>query len=265
MIFDAGSMGGTVAYIATNASRQVAKSATDVAPTGRYDSQMLETWLKTALRTSRISQAELARQLTQKLGRSIDRAAVNKMLKGPGPNGRAISADEALAIAEITGYVLPAPGADGQTAPVEDASVSVMIKGLVQAGNWVEHPELPQDDWAEIRITPVAEYPGIALHACRVRGPSMNRIYPDGTILVWVDIIDTMETPVSGKRYIVRRVRNDGAEYETTVKTYIENASGKWLIAESDDPEYQGAIRLSEGANDQVVILGRVVRSIREE
>jgi phage repressor protein C with HTH and peptisase S24 domain len=93
----------------------------------------------------------------------------------------------------------------------------------------------------------------------------MNKVYPDGTILVWVNINEICEAPISGRRYIVCRRRDGGSLYEMTVKTYIENETGRWLIAESDDPRFQGAIKLIESDNDEVELVGRVVRSIREE
>lgn len=55
-----------------------------------------------------MGQAALARRMTEKLGRSIDRAAVNKMTKGT----RDVSADEMLAVMEITGATLPQQFAD---------------------------------------------------------------------------------------------------------------------------------------------------------
>ena len=65
---------------------------------------MVSDWITQALKKSRISQAELARLLTISLKRSIDRAAVNKMVKGK----RDISADEMIEIAKITEYPFPA-------------------------------------------------------------------------------------------------------------------------------------------------------------
>lgn len=60
-------------------------------------------WLRQALTESGYSQAEIARLLSAQLGRSIDRAAVNKMVSGK----RQIAADELLAIARMTGHPLP--------------------------------------------------------------------------------------------------------------------------------------------------------------
>lgn len=69
----------------------------------RYKSEMISEWLRQALKDSGLSQAELARVLSGRLGRSIDRAAVNKMASGK----RQITADELLEIARVTGQALP--------------------------------------------------------------------------------------------------------------------------------------------------------------
>jgi SOS-response transcriptional repressor LexA len=245
------------------ASGFVEKEETDAVHYDRYNCRMLKTWIIQALQhAGKMTQAELARRMTAALGRSIDRAAVNKMTKGT----RDISAQELVVIAEITGYPPPQPKIDpASITMIETSHVRIKVKGFVQAGEWAETSEWPESDWEEIQITQVSEYQNIPLQACRVRGPSMNKIYPDGTILVWVDIHAAMEAPVSGRRYIVRRTRNYGQEYEMTVKTYIENETGAWLVAESDDPEFQGAIKLVDDGVTAVEIIGRVVRSIREE
>lgn len=86
-----------VAYIATARKRSVAIQARDVRSGRGYGAHMLADWLKKNLRTSGMAQAELGRLLTERLGRSIDRAAVNKMTLGT----RKISADELMAITEI--------------------------------------------------------------------------------------------------------------------------------------------------------------------
>ena len=89
----------TVAHIATIASTGVAKSPTDSRRDLRYAMGMsrndeIGQWVAKALADSGAGQAEIARRLTEMLGRSIDRAAVNKMVRG----GRAVAADEMLAI-----------------------------------------------------------------------------------------------------------------------------------------------------------------------
>lgn len=89
----------------------------------RYDLGMLETWLAKAIDTSGLSQAELSRRLSVTVGRSIDRAAVNKMVMGK----REMAADEMFAIAQITR--VPPPDPDNLY-----EAISVPLVGRVGAG-----------------------------------------------------------------------------------------------------------------------------------
>lgn len=130
---------------------------------------MLSQWIKTALKASGVSQAEASRQLTQRLGRSIDRAAVNKMTKGK----REIAGDELLALGKITGI---AP-------PVEDSPVT-----LVPLVSWVSAGRL-RDPGAPL---PIQDVPLLAFSdlgrgdffALKVAGDSMDRISPEGSIII---------------------------------------------------------------------------------
>lgn len=83
---------------------------------------MLNQWLSNALQISGVSQSELSRRLTEALGRSIDRAAVNKMTNGK----RNISADELIEIERITGVA----GPDREQSPP-----TVPLIGLVGVGS----------------------------------------------------------------------------------------------------------------------------------
>jgi hypothetical protein len=60
-------------------------------------------WIENALGASGLTQAELARRLSVELSRSIDRAMINKMIKGT----RRVSADEWHGIARVTRFALP--------------------------------------------------------------------------------------------------------------------------------------------------------------
>jgi SOS-response transcriptional repressor LexA len=130
---------------------------------------MLATWVRGALQHAGMSGAELARRLTERLGRSIDRAAVNKMIL----DKRRVSGDEMLAIEEITGF----------PAPVETKAMPVPLLSWVSAGRladvegvsaaeierWINVADLPAGDWI----------------ALVTNGDSMDLIAPDGsTILI---------------------------------------------------------------------------------
>ncbi len=89
---------------APNSNRQ---HAVDGVPSG-----MFEIWIREALKKSGLTQAELARQVSDRIGSKLDRAQVNKLAKGT----RTLLADEMLAIAEIAGHPLPA---EQQAAPLQ--------------------------------------------------------------------------------------------------------------------------------------------------
>jgi transcriptional regulator with XRE-family HTH domain len=68
-------------------------------------------WMHEALRSAKISQAELARRLSARLGREINRSMMQKVLKGV----RRLSGEELIAVAEITGSPPPTDGPPGAT------------------------------------------------------------------------------------------------------------------------------------------------------
>jgi hypothetical protein len=74
----------------------------------------LEKWLDEALCFSEMTQAELARRLTES-GHRTHKTAVGLMLKGV----RKIQGAELLAIAEITGYPIPLVNSSDEIPPEE--------------------------------------------------------------------------------------------------------------------------------------------------
>lgn len=140
-----------------------------------YMSRDLSKWLVAALKhADNLSQAELARKLTEKLGRSIDRAAVNKMAK---PGGRGIAADELLAISEITEY--PAPSPRGRA-----RAKTAQALGYVGAGSEI----VPIDDHAQgAGLEEVELPPNVPSDSALVivRGDSMYPRYFDNEYLFY--------------------------------------------------------------------------------
>ena len=146
-----------------------------------------------------------------------------------------------------------------------DATRSVAVIGEVQAGEWGESWQWPEDEWLSFPVAETEDLAGVRLFAVITRGPSMNRRYPDGTVLVVADIYSTKEQPRPGKRYVVERIRVDGLR-ETTVKTlWIDENNTAWLVPESTDPRFQSPIPLSGNDGDTIRLLGRVVRALIDE
>lgn len=141
----------------------------------------------------------------------------------------------------------------------------VTVSGFVQAGYWAETWEWATDDQYTVAVPDDAPLRPFKLHAAEARGPSMNKRYPEKTVLVFTDLIETGAQLELGKRYIVERERADGMR-EATVKTLWRDETGKiWLLPESDDPRFQEPIPIDGGEDDTVRVVGRVVYAVSKE
>ncbi|RUV07972.1 phage repressor [Mesorhizobium sp. M1A.F.Ca.IN.020.03.2.1] len=154
--------------------------------------------------------------------------------------------------------------ADDEPGESEDVR-HVKVTGFVQAGAWAETWEWSDD---EVYSVPVPDDPALrafGLHAAETRGPSMNKRYPEKTVLVFTDLIETGAALELGKRYIVERERADGLR-EATVKTLWRDENDKiWLLPESNDPRFQEPIPIDGGEDDTVRVVGRVVYAVSKE
>ncbi len=142
----------------------------------------------------------------------------------------------------------------------------VTVKGYVQAGEWSESWELEEEDQYQVPVPADEVLLPYTLHAAETRGESMNRRYPEGTVVVFTEAIETGEHPQFGKRYVVERERADGMR-EATVKLLWKNPIGRaFLLPESDDPKFQSPIALeSDNDGDTIRIIGQVRYAITRE
>lgn len=142
---------------------------------------------------------------------------------------------------------------------------TVPVVGYVQAGEWREAITWEDEDRYSVIVPRDRAMEGVRLEGYEVRGPSMNKVYPEGTVIVIASIIDTEEEFIPGKRYVINRQRGD--EVEGTVKTYhVDEAGRRWLVPESTLMEFQ-PISLDEGHDEETEVraLGRVMYSVRRE
>lgn len=125
---------------------------------------------------------------------------------------------------------------------------TVYVKGYVQAGTWQEALEWPVSDWKPVYIPHDNRYPENHPFALEVRGSSMDKVYPDGSVIIAVTLDDLGRMPRSGERVVVLKRAGDGTGYmEATVKKYqIDNVGRHILWPESHDPTHQAPIILDE-------------------
>ena len=93
----------------------------------------------------------------------------------------------------------------------------------------------------------------------------MNKRYPEGTVVICTDAVQTGEEIIPGRRYVVERERSDGLR-EATIKTLWRDEHGRlWLVPESTDPRYQEPIPLHAAEDDTIRIVGTVRYSVQKE
>ena len=155
---------------------------------------------------------------------------------------------------------------DGSTDIVR-IDAMIRIKGAVQAGVWAESSEWDDAEGYAVNAPIPAEYEGAA-YGVVVRGTSMNKVYPEGSIAIVVSIHDLVRDVRNGDRVRVRRTRLDGM-IETTVKELIAGADGKlWLWPRSSDPRWQQPIEYDgryAGDIESVQVCGVVLCAIIPE
>lgn len=146
-----------------------------------------------------------------------------------------------------------------------DGFRTARVKGYVQAGHWAETWELPSEEQYEVPLPPDGNLAKVQLHAAELRGPSMNRRWPEGTVLIFTDAVETGEDIIAGKRYIVERERADGLREATVKKLWKDDVGQLWLLPESDDPRFQEPIALDGTEDDTIRIVGRVRYAVSRE
>lgn len=145
----------------------------------------------------------------------------------------------------------------------------VMARGTVEAGVWREAAEWPEEDWFPVGVAGVERYDELPQFALVVRGPSMNLIYPEGSVLICVAFLHLGRGPRHGERVVVEH-RKSGF-VEATVKEYAVEAGERRLYARSDSPRHAGAVEIPREANPaesqdgEIRITALVIASIRPE
>lgn len=192
-------------------------------------------WMREAMARANINQPEMAERLTAELGRSFEKAAVNKMVivdPKPGQKVRNIKGDEMLAIAKITGFPLPpsfleaprtAPGSELTPKP-STGLVRAVKAGTVAAGLFREHYQFDQSEKIVRMETPDPEFPNARLVFWDAEGDSMNALKPipllPGMEVVCVDYddLDGRMPPRTGMIVVIQRSRDGGHLIEWSVK-----------------------------------------------
>lgn len=156
------------------------------------------------------------------------------------------------------------PDVDGFGA---EPSAKLPIRGEVAAGRWLETAPFLDDLEVTEFVDGLYVRPSMAkwTYCLLVRGTSINRIAPDGSYLVCLDIgsgIEIHERDV----VIVERVRDDGALREVTAKRLVRRNGVLALMPESDDEMWQTVIEIHDDPyqmNAEIRIVAKVQHVIQ--
>lgn len=112
------------------------------------------------------------------------------------------------------------------------------VVGEVEAGAWREQAEWTPAEWYQVEVDH-SEYRG-QHSGLVVRGRSMERTLPPGTILRCVDMISAGADWGDGDYVIIER--RDGDRVELTCKKLSQGLDGWSLVAESNQEKYREPI-----------------------
>jgi SOS-response transcriptional repressor LexA len=133
--------------------------------------------------------------------------------------------------------------------------------GEVAAGVWRE-ANADAFEPVAINVAHDGRFPTASMFALRVRGASINRQAPDGSLVLCLDVFAAPRSPIDGDWVIARRTRNGFAEQ--TVKRFRIGEDGKqFLEPDSTDPNHQDAIEVGSHDGDSVEITAFVIDFIR--
>lgn len=140
----------------------------------------------------------------------------------------------------------------------------LFVKGEVAAGQWCDAVEWPEPDWQPMIGSPELGSSVDHRFFLKVKGGSMNLIYPEGSYIECISVFGRAEVR-PGKRVVVMRRRDDQL-VEATVKELVEIDGSLWLVPRSTNPDHQ-AYRMDAPGDgiEEVMISAVVVSSVRPE
>lgn len=127
-------------------------------------------------------------------------------------------------------------------APEITAPTAIMVVGHIEAGAFREAVEWDESRWYAVDVPVPSRFRSRA-KALEIRGPSMNREYPEGSVVIWVDQLDFR--PARDGDHVVAYAYAHDDTIEATVKELRVVDGRQWLWPQSDHPDHQAPIEIS--------------------
>lgn len=128
-------------------------------------------------------------------------------------------------------------------------TTQIEVRGDVQAGVWREAIEWPQADWYAITVPLDTAFAGLHRYGLLVKGDSMDKVFPDGSIAVVINLVDLGRMPKTGEVVVAVHRSKTSDEFEATVKAVQVLESGEMILwPQSTNPDFATPLRIPAGA-----------------
>jgi SOS-response transcriptional repressor LexA len=206
--------------------------------------------LRRLVKEKGLSKAELARRS------GVPYDNVNKYLRGDVENPRGDALEKLARALDTSTLYLQSGLTDRKPLP----SRGVPFRGEVAAGVWIEvgeGQEVPDD---YLPFNPLPQYPEGAVYCLTVRGDSLDKVAPPGTVLVCVDLYSSGIDIKDGDLVIVERAKFQDGLLEMTAKRVRAVKGGFELYPESTNPKWKPIAypRAPNSDGESIRILARV-------
>jgi transcriptional regulator with XRE-family HTH domain len=149
--------------------------------------------------------------------------------------------------------------------PVKDHDATVWVMARLEDEIWTEASFLwDAKDWYAVTAPVSDRWKTSPKYAAELHGNSMNRTYPHGTVLVWVDFDPEVDALEDGKNYVVRRTNRRGFSEYIARQYRLDESGDAWLWPDSTSPAWQQPERYT-GRPDDGAIFGRIVAAIVQQ
>lgn len=117
----------------------------------------------------------------------------------------------------------------GETPPISDRHSSIIvIRGAVEAGRFKQTWEWPIEDQYRTTI-PIPYGANAGVYGAKVVGHGADELYPDGTILACVPLVQSGRELADGNKVILHRYR--AGLVEASVRIVRIDPDGNWWLA----------------------------------
>ena len=124
-------------------------------------------------------------------------------------------------------------------------TTQIEVRGDVQAGVWREAIEWPAVDWYAITVPIDTAYQGLHRYGLKVCGQSMNKVFPEGSVVVVINFGDLGRLPKTGDFVVAVQRCSKTDQYEATVKAVQIRDDGTVILwPQSWDPAFQTPVVL---------------------